>query len=81
MNYKILDSYLPESEKHYYESSNPGWEINTTNCLQVTFEDGTSSIYVIFDGPWTKANMCRDCGSHYELLIGNQLYKFPHNPA
>ena len=33
MNYKILDSYLPESEKQYYESSNPGWEINTTNCF------------------------------------------------
>ena len=35
MNYKILDSYLPESEKQYYESSNPGWEINTRNCLQM----------------------------------------------
>lgn len=81
MHYEILDSHLPESEKYYYESLNPGWKVNTTNCLQVTFEDGRSSIYAIFEGPWTKSNMCRDCGTHYELLIGNHLYKFPHNLA
>lgn len=63
MNYKILDSYLPESEKQYYESSNPGWEINTTNCLQVTFEDGTSSIYVIFDGLGLK-QICVEIAVH-----------------
>ena len=79
MNYKILDSYLPESEKQYYENSNPGWKVNTTNCLQVTFEDGSSSIYVIFEGPWTKSNMCRDCGTHYEISTNEQTFIIPHN--
>ena len=75
MNYKILNSYLSRFEKQYYENSNPGWKVNTTNCLHVIFNDGSSTIYVIFKGPWTKPNMCRDCGSYYELSVGKQLLK------
>lgn len=75
MNYKILYSYLSESEIKYYEDINPGWTVKTTNCLLVTFEDGTSMTYIIFDGPWTKANMCRDCGSYYVISIGNNIQK------
>ena len=44
-----------------------------------TFEaDGTSTTYIIFEGPWTKANMCRNCGSYYEISIGNKILKIPH---
>lgn len=75
MNYKILYSHLSESEIKYYEDINPEWTVKTTNCLLVTFEDGTSMTYIIFDGPWTKANMCRDCGSCYEISIGNTIQK------
>lgn len=76
MNYKILKSHISESEIKYYEDINPGWTVKTTNCLLVTFEDGTSTTYIIFEGPWTKANMCRDCGSYYEISIGNKIQKF-----
>lgn len=75
MNYKILYSHLSESEIKYYEDINSGWTVKTTNCLLVTFEDGTSMTYIIFDGPWTKANMCRDCESYYEISIGNNIQK------
>lgn len=78
MNYKILNSLLSESDKKYYEELNPGWTIKTADCLLIAFEDGTSTTYVIFEGPWTKANMCRDCGSYYEVSIGNTLKKIPH---
>ena len=43
MNYKILESHISESEIKYYEDINPGWTVKTTNCLLVTFEDGTST--------------------------------------
>ena len=46
MNYKILNSHLSESEIKYYEDINPGWTVKTTNCLLVTFEDGTSTTYI-----------------------------------
>ena len=78
MNYKILESHISESEIKYYEDINPGWTVKTTNCLLVTFEDGTSTTYIIFEGPWTKANMCRNCGSYYEISIGNKILKIPH---
>lgn len=78
MKYQILDSHLSESEKKYYENLNPGWRINTTHCMLVTFDDSISTTYVIFEGPWTKPNMCRDCGTHYELSLGNRLLKIPH---
>ena len=44
MNYKILESHISESEIKYYEDINPGWTVKTTNCLLVTFEDGTSRL-------------------------------------
>ncbi len=75
MNYKILDSHLSEPQIKYYEDNNPGWKVKTTNCLLVTLDDGSSTTYVIFEGPWTKSNMCRDCGSYYEISIGNQIIK------
>lgn len=78
MNYKILESHISESDIKYYEDINPGWTVKTTNCLLVTFEDGTSTTYIIFEGPWTKANMCRNCGSYYEISIGNKILKIPH---
>ena len=81
MNYQILDSHLPESEKLYYEDLNPGWKISTKHCMLVTFDNGSSATYVIFEGPWTKPNMCRDCGTHYELSLGSQLLKIPHDLA
>lgn len=77
MNYKILKSHISASEIKYYEDVNPGWTVKTTNCLLVTFEDGTSTTYIIFEGPWTKADMCRDCGSYYEISIGNKIQKIP----
>lgn len=78
MNYKILNSHLSECEIKYYEDINSGWTVKTTNCLLVTFEDSTSTTYIIFDRSWTKANMCRDCGSHYEISIGNNIQKVYH---
>ena len=78
MNYKILKSHISAAEVKDYEDMKPGWTVKTTNCLLVTFEDGTSTTYIIFEGPWTKANMCRDCGSYYEISIGNKIQKIPH---
>ena len=75
MKYQILDSYLSESERLYYEKVNPGWKVNTGNCLSTTFDDGTSTTYVIFEGPWTKSNICRNCGMYYERSTGNQNIK------
>lgn len=79
MNYKILKSLLSESDKNYYETLNPGWTIKTYDCLSLIFENGSSTTYVVFEGPYTKTNMCRDCGSYYEVSIGNMLQKIPHD--
>jgi hypothetical protein len=81
MIYKIIDSYLSESDIKYYEEINPGWKVKTANCLLVTFEDGSSTSYVIFEGPWTKPNMCRDCGSYYELSISDTIIRVPHTSS
>lgn len=79
--YNILNSYISEDQKKYFESANLGWTINTSDCLEVTFEDGTSSIYPIFEGPWTRKDMCRDCGLYYEIATGNHIYRFPQTKA
>nr|DAY99193.1 MAG TPA: hypothetical protein [Caudoviricetes sp.] len=78
MKHKILKSHLSEAEKKYYEKNNPGWKVKTSDCLLVTFDDGSSTTYAIFEGPWTKSNMCRDCGSYYEVSIGNKIISIPH---
>lgn len=78
MKHKILKSHLSEAEKKYYEKNNPGWKVKTSDCLLVTFDDGSSTTYAIFEGPWTKSNMCRDCGSYYEVSIGNKIIRIPH---
>ena len=79
MNYKckLLKNKLHESEVQYYEKMNRGWFVKTRDCLQVEFEDGTGTTYVIFEGRFTKQYMCRDCGSYYEIDLGTQLIKIP----
>lgn len=78
MKFKLLNSYLPESQLQFYKRFDKRWVVKTTDCLQVDFEDGSAAIYIIFNGPWTLPNMCRDCRTHYEFADGNKLYKIPY---
>lgn len=75
MKYKLLKSYLSESDRQYYERLNKGYVVNTADCLQVMFDDVSSVTYVIFEGPKTLYNMCRDCKKYYEINSGNHIYK------
>lgn len=75
MRFKLLESYLPESQLQFYKRTDKRWEVKTTDCLQVDFEDGLVTTYIIYNGPWTLPNMCRDCGTYYELALGTNLYR------
>lgn len=79
MYHKIIKSHITESEAKRYEYLNPGYHVKTLDCLLVEFEQGTTTTYIIFEGPWTKPYMCRDCGSHYEISVGNEILKLPVN--
>lgn len=76
MTFKIIKAHISEKDKMYYEKMHPGWKVKTKNLmLKVSFDDGSSTAYVIFEGPWTKLHMCRDCGSYYEFSTCKTFHK------
>lgn len=74
MKVKRIISTLSDTDIKYYESANPGWTVSKDYCLAISWDNGTSCTYVVFNGPFTLNNMCRDCGQYYELAAGGMLY-------
>lgn len=67
MNARILRNHITDSTKEFYEQQFPGWIVSSLDCLEITFDDLSSATYVIFSGPHTCQNMCRDCIDRFEI--------------
>lgn len=74
MYVELLHNHISDSDRNYYELMNKGWTVPTRDCIRVTYADKESSTYIIFCGPFTKNEMCRDCATHYELSAGGKYY-------
>lgn len=72
---EIIKNHLNELDRISYEKQYTCWTIPGTDCLKLTWSSGLSTTYMIFKGPWTQQEMCRDCGDHYEVVASNQIYK------
>ena len=79
MKVEILPNYISDSDQHYYEQLNEGWTVPGRDCLQIVWADNEKSTYVIFYGPFTKNEICRDCNSYYELSTGGKNYIIEKN--
>lgn len=69
-----LENHIGDSEKRYFEKLNHGWTVPTKDCIAVEWEDGTKATFVIFQGPYTLDEMCRECRDYYELCTGGRIY-------
>jgi hypothetical protein len=67
MNARIIHNHITDSAKEFFEHQFPGWSVSSLDCLEITFDDLSSTTYVIFSGPHTCQNMCRDCIDHFEI--------------
>ena len=71
----IYKGYLSDTEAEHFERLNPGWTVKNCDVLCFTDDRGTSTEYVIFTGPWTKTEMCRDCGECYVIASLSQYFR------
>lgn len=69
MKATIYKNCLSDAEAEHYERMNPGWQVVNRDILCFVTNDGVSRDYVIFSGPWTRTEMCRDCGDHYIIAL------------
>lgn len=74
MRAKIIINNLSDADIRYYETNNPGWTVSKDYCIDISWDSGTTCTYVIFNGPFTLNNMCRDCRHYYELAADGALY-------
>lgn len=75
MRYKLIDTLLTKDIVNFYKSLHKGFTVNKHKLLEVYFDDGSSSTYLIFKGKFTKQYMCRECEDFYELSTGNGIIK------
>lgn len=75
MQYKLLDVSLSKHDVKFYETIHKGFTINKNKILQVNFDNGMVTKYIIFKGKYTKQYMCRECEEYYELSTGNSIIK------
>jgi len=75
MKTHLIHEHINKTDRDYYEQLNQGWSVQTNDCLCVDWENGSKTVFVIFCGPFTLDNMCRDCGSYFELSTGGNLYR------
>lgn len=61
---RVFKDVLIDADKNFFERLNPGWKA-TGDMLEETFPDGSTNTLVVFTGPWTRRDTCRDCGTHY----------------
>lgn len=69
-----LENHIGESERKCFEKLNQGWTVTTKDCIAVEWEDGTKATFVIFQGPYTLDEMCRECSEYYELYTCGRIY-------
>lgn len=67
MKARLVRNHITDSKKKFFEHQFPGWIVSSLDCLEITFDDLSSATYVIFSGPHTCQNMCRDCKDHFEI--------------
>ena len=71
---KLLSNHISDSDRTYFESLNEGWSVPSRDCIQIKWNEKETTTYVIFCGPFTKNEMCRDCCDHFELSTGGKTY-------
>ena len=74
MRIRRIENHIRETDITHLTNLNQGWTVLSKDCIAVEWNDGTETIFAIFQGPFTLEEMCRECDDYYEISTGGRIY-------